>query len=157
MIATVKHVESGRTEKIKCQYLVGCDGGVSQVRNCLDIRYDGIARVAQLYMVHFRSEARDVLQPWGVAWHYQTSQVTMIAQNDRDIWTAHTFLPPDVRLDEIDPTTLIHRFAERPFPLEILVANPWNPHLLVAQSYGRGRVFLADTSPTNLFLRVAME
>ena len=80
VIATVKHVETGRTEKIKCQYLVGCDGGVSQVRNCLDIRYDGIARVAQLYMVHFRSDARDVLQPWGVAWHYQTSQVTMIAQ-----------------------------------------------------------------------------
>ena len=146
VIATVKHVETGRTEKIKCQYLVGCDGGVSQVRNCLDIRYDGIARVAQLYMVHFRSDARDVLQPWGVAWHYQTSQVTMIAQNDRDIWTAHTFLPPDVRLDEIDPATLVHRFAERPFPFEILVANPWNPHLLVAQSYGRGRVFLAGDS-----------
>jgi 2-polyprenyl-6-methoxyphenol hydroxylase-like FAD-dependent oxidoreductase len=145
-IATVKHVETGRTEKIKCQYLVGCDGGVSQVRNCLDIRYDGIARVAQLYMVHFRSDARDVLQPWGVAWHYQTSQVTMIAQNDRDIWTAHTFLPPDVRLDEIDPSTLVHRFAERPFPFEILVANPWNPHLLVAESYGRGRVFLAGDS-----------
>ena len=146
MIATVKHVETGRTEKIKCQYLVGCDGGVSQVRNCLDIRYDGIPRVAQLYMVHFRSDARDVLQPWGVAWHYQTSQVTMIAQNDRDIWTAHTFLPPDVRLDEIDPITLVHRFAERPFSFEILVANPWNPHLLVAQSYRRGRVFLAGDS-----------
>jgi hypothetical protein len=93
----------------------------------------------------------------GVAWHYQTSQVTMIAQNDRDIWTAHTFLPPDVRLDEIDPATLVHRFAERPFPFEILVANPWNPHLLVAQSYGRGRVFFAGTQPINSFLRVAME
>src|SRR5580693_6765386 len=104
VIATVRNVETGETEKIKCQYLVGCDGGVSQVRACLDIRYDGTARVAQLYMVHFRSDARDVLQPWGVAWHYQTSQATMIAQNDRDIWTLHTFLPPDVRLGEIDPS-----------------------------------------------------
>ena len=40
IIATVKNVEAGRTEKIKCQYLVGCDGGVSQVRSCVDIRYD---------------------------------------------------------------------------------------------------------------------
>jgi 2-polyprenyl-6-methoxyphenol hydroxylase-like FAD-dependent oxidoreductase len=146
VIATLRNVETGQTEKIKCQYLVGCDGGTSQVRTCLDIRYDGIARVAQLYMVHFRSDARDVLQPWGVAWHYQTSQATMIAQNDRDIWTLHTFLPPDALLDEIDPSALVHRFAGRPFAFETLVANPWNPHLLVADSYRRGRVFLAGDS-----------
>src|SRR5271156_6195675 len=102
VIATVRNIESGQTEKIKCQYLVGCDGGVSQVRNCLDIRYDGIARDAQLYMVHFRSDARDVLQPWGVAWHYQTSQETMIAQNDRAIWTLHTFLPPDTQTQHVE-------------------------------------------------------
>jgi 2-polyprenyl-6-methoxyphenol hydroxylase-like FAD-dependent oxidoreductase len=146
VIATVRDAETGKTEKIKCQYLVGCDGGISQVRTCLDIRYDGIARVAQLYMVHFRSDARDVLQPWGVAWHYQTSQATMIAQNDRDIWTLHTFLPPDAPLNEIDPSALVQRFAGRPFAFETLVANPWNPHLLVAESYGRGRVFLAGDS-----------
>ena len=120
--ATVKNSETGQTEKIKCQYLVGCDGGGSQVRTCLDIRYDGIARVAQLYMVHFRSDARDVLQPWGIAWHYQTSQATMIAQNDRDIWTLHTFLPPDARLDDIDPSALVHRFAGRPF-----TSRRWSP------------------------------
>ena len=89
MVATVRDAETGQAEKIKCQYLVGCDGGMSwDACTCLDIRYDGIARVAQLYMVHFRSDARDVLQPWGVAWHYQTSQATMIAQNDRDIWNS---------------------------------------------------------------------
>jgi 2-polyprenyl-6-methoxyphenol hydroxylase-like FAD-dependent oxidoreductase len=146
VIAAVKNVETGRTERIKCQYLVGCDGGVSQVRNCVDIHYDGMARVAQLYMVHFRSDARDVLQPWGIAWHYQTSQATMIAQNDRDIWTLHTFLPPNVRLDEIDPPALVHRFAGRRFAFETIVANPWNPHLLVAETYNRGRVFLAGDS-----------
>src|SRR5580692_11007628 len=146
VFATVENSETGQTEKIKCQYLVGCDGGASQVRTCLDIRYDGIARVAQLYMVHFRSDARDVLQPWGIAWHYQTSQATMIAQNDLDIWTLHTFLPPDARLDDIDPSALVHRFAGRPFAFETLVANPWNPHLLVAESYGHGRVFLAGDS-----------
>jgi len=63
----------------------------------------------------------------------------MIAQNDRDIWTLHTFLPPDAQLSEIDPSALVQRFAGRPFAFETLVANPRNPHLLVAESYGRGR------------------
>src|ERR1700679_2539102 len=31
VIATVKNAETGQTERIKCRYLVGCDGGVSQV------------------------------------------------------------------------------------------------------------------------------
>jgi 2-polyprenyl-6-methoxyphenol hydroxylase-like FAD-dependent oxidoreductase len=146
VIATVKHMDTGRTEQIKCKYLVGCDGGTSLVRGCLNIRYDGAPRVAQLYMVHFRSEARDILQPWGVAWHYQTSQATMIAQNDRDIWTVHTFLAPDTPLDKIDPQDLVYRFAGRSFPFETLVANPWNPHLLVAEAYSEGRVFLAGDS-----------
>ena len=146
VVATVRNVETGRIERVKCQYLVGCDGGVSQVRSCVNIRYDGTSRVAQLYMVHFRSDARDVLQPWGIAWHYQSSRATMIAQNDRDIWTLHTFLPPNTPLDEIDPSTLVHRFAGRPFTFETIVANPWNPHLLVAETYSRRRVFLAGDS-----------
>ena len=73
----------------------------------------------------------------------------MIAQNDLDIWILHTFLPPDARLDNIDPSALVHRFAGRPFTFETLVANPWNPHLLVAESYGHGRVFLSGDSTTN--------
>ena len=146
VIGTVRNAATGQTEEIKCQYLVGCDGGVSQVRTCLDINYDGTPRVAQLYMVHFRSDARDVLQPWGIAWHYQSSQQTMIAQNDRDIWTLHTFLPPDAKLDEIDPSALVRQFAGRPFAFETIVANPWNPHLLVAERYADRRVFLAGDS-----------
>jgi 2-polyprenyl-6-methoxyphenol hydroxylase-like FAD-dependent oxidoreductase len=145
VVATLKRMD-GQIETVRCKYLVGCDGGASQVRACLDIAYDGTPRVAQLFMVHFRSDARDILQPWGVAWHYQSGGATMIAQNDRDIWTLHTFLEPDVRLDLIDPTALVHRFAGCAFPFETLVANPWTPHLLVAETYGKGRVFLAGDS-----------
>ena len=143
VVGVLKHMESGRIEPVKCQYLVGCDGGASQVRTIMDIRYDGAPRVAQLYMVHFRSNARDLLQPWGTAWHYQTGRATMIAQNDRDIWTIHTFLPLDAPLDQIDPSELVTSFAGRSFDFETMVANPWNPHLLVSESYGEGRVFLA--------------
>jgi 2-polyprenyl-6-methoxyphenol hydroxylase-like FAD-dependent oxidoreductase len=147
VIATVRDAETGQTEKIKCQYLVGCDGGISQVRTCLDIRYDGMARVAQLYMVHFRSDARDVLQPWGIAWHYQTSQATMIAQNDRDIWTLHTFLPPDLPLNEIDPSALCIASRDDRSHSRPSLRIPGTHTCSVAESYGRGRVFLAGDLP----------
>ena len=62
------------------------------------------ARVAQRYMVHFRSSARDMLQRWGIAWHYQSPLGTLIAQDDVDHWTLHTRPRPDEDLDRVDPT-----------------------------------------------------
>jgi hypothetical protein len=38
---------------------------------------------------------------------------------------------------------LLYRFVGTTFPHQILVANPWTPHLLVADRYSRKRVFLA--------------
>jgi 2-polyprenyl-6-methoxyphenol hydroxylase-like FAD-dependent oxidoreductase len=94
-------------------------------------------------MTHFRSNARDVLMPWGIAWHYQSLQGTLIAQNDRDVWTLQTRWPNDVPPAVIDPGALLRAFAGRDFGHEILVANSWTSHLVVAQSYQRGRVLLA--------------
>jgi 2-polyprenyl-6-methoxyphenol hydroxylase-like FAD-dependent oxidoreductase len=133
----------GATEQVHCQYLVGCDGGTSRVRNCLGIRLDGQARVMPRFMTHFRSTATDVLQRWGVAWHYQSPAGSLIAQNDRDIWTLQTRWPQNVAPESVDPHVLLRGFAGCDFDYEILVANAWTPHLVVADRYGLGRVFLA--------------
>jgi len=129
--------------QVRCDYLVGCDGGTSEVRRCLGIGLDGQASVQRRFMTHFRSDARNVLQPWGIAWHYQSLNGTLIAQNDRDIWTLQTRWPDDIPPSAIDPGKLLRTFAGRDFEFEILVANAWVSHLVVAQSYQSSRVFLA--------------
>jgi 2-polyprenyl-6-methoxyphenol hydroxylase-like FAD-dependent oxidoreductase len=135
--------EDGGVEQWRCDYLVGCDGGASRVRHCLGIGLDGQAIVLRRFMTHFRSGALDILQRWGVAWHYQSAQGTLIAQNDRDTWTLQSYLPDGIAADAVDPNDLLRGFAGCDFPHEIVVANPWTSHLLVAQAYGEGRVFLA--------------
>jgi len=139
----LRETVTGRTETIRCAYLAGCDGGTSRVRSCLGIQLEGQARVGQRYMVHFRSSARDMLQRWGIAWHYQSPRGTLIAQDDVNHWTLHTRPKPSDDLDRVDPDALLARFMGGSIPCEILVANPWTPHLLVAEVYRRGRVFLA--------------
>ena len=128
---------------MRCSYLVGCDGGTSQVRGCLGIGLDGQSRVVQRFMTHFRSRATGVLQRFGVAWHYQSVAGTLIAQNDRDIWTLQTRWPKGIAPEAVDAHALLRGFAGCDFDYEILVANAWTPHLLVAESYGIDRVFLA--------------
>ncbi|MCA0246448.1 MAG: FAD-dependent monooxygenase [Proteobacteria bacterium] len=143
---TLRVTESGATEQVRCDFLAGCDGGSSRVRAKLDIALEGRAAVAQRYMIHFRSDARDLLQAFGVAWHYQTGKGTLIAQDDKDAWTLQTRPPPGVDLASVDPNALLDAWAGRSFEREILVANPWVTHLLLAERYSAGRVFLAGDS-----------
>ena len=140
--ATLRSTD-GQTEQVRCSYVIGCDGGQSQVRNCLGIQLDGQSRVMQRFMTHFRSRAMNVLQRWGVAWHYQSAAGTLIAQNDHDTWTLQTRWPAGVAPEAVDPHALLKGFTGCDFEYQILVANAWTPHLLVAESYGIDRVYLA--------------
>jgi 2-polyprenyl-6-methoxyphenol hydroxylase-like FAD-dependent oxidoreductase len=144
--ATLRNSETGAIEEVRCDYLAGCDGGGSRVREVLDIALDGTFKVAQRYMVHFRSTAHHILQRWGIAWHYQSPFGTMIAQNDRDIWTIHARHLTDDALGRVIPSEIVTAFCGTPIEHEVLVANAWTPHLLLAQSYGRQRAFLAGDS-----------
>lgn len=143
---TLRTVATGATVQVRCDYLAGCDGGTSRVRERLGIALEGRAAVAQRYMIHFRSEAREILQAFGVAWHYQSDKGTLIAQDDRDTWTLQTRPPPGLDAEDIDPNAMLDAWAGRSFARTILVANPWSTHLLLAERYGSGRVFLAGDS-----------
>jgi 2-polyprenyl-6-methoxyphenol hydroxylase-like FAD-dependent oxidoreductase len=142
VIATLRTAD-GTTEKVCCRYLVGCDGGTSRVRDCVGIRLEGQWRVQQRFLTHFRSSDVDLLQRWGIAWHYQSPAGTLIAQNDKDIWTLQTRWPQEVAPEDVDVPALLRGFAGRDFVHEILVANAWTPHFVVAERYGEGRVLLA--------------
>ncbi|MDB5850709.1 MAG: hypothetical protein JWP29_4461 [Rhodoferax sp.] len=135
--------KTGATSQVRCAFLAGCDGGSSKVRSGLGIGLGGEARTMQRFMVHFRSPRKDLLMRWGRAWHYQSAYGTLIAQNDHDIWTLHARFPQGQKVETFDPSELITQFVGEPIEHEVLVANPWTPHLLVADAYGQGRVWLA--------------
>ena len=143
--ATLRRKSDDGVETLRAEYLVGSDGGGSQVRRCLGIGLSGQPNVMQRFMTHFKSDARDLLQRWGYAWHYQSAHGTLIAQNDHDTWTLHTRFPESAEV-EPNPAELIRQFVGRDIEHEVLVANPWVPHLVVADSYGHGRILLAGDS-----------
>ncbi len=142
---TLRDQTSGQTEQVRCLFLAGCDGGGSTVRAAVGIGVTGQHSIMPRFMTHFRTddaEARALLQRWGVTWHYQSIHGTLIAQNDVDTWTLHTRYPANER-DASEPGALIERFVGKAIPHEILIANPWSPHLLVAEAARTPRVFLA--------------
>ncbi|EPR15189.1 FAD-monooxygenase [Sphingobium indicum IP26] len=136
--ATIRNGGTGETASIRALYLAGCDGGGSRVRRDAGIDLEGMHAIGEAYMVHFRSTDHQALAKFGIAYHLQTAHGTLIAQNGHDIWTLQTLAPPDS-----DPDELLRNFMGRSFDYEILVANPWTPHMVVANRLRNGRIFLA--------------
>lgn len=130
-------------EILRADYLIGCDGGNSRVREQLGIGLSGQSKVSQRFITHFHSTDVHLLQRWGTAWHYQSNKGTLVAQNDLDTWTLLSRFPDGLTFDEVDPARLIEDFVGAPIDHEIIVCNAWWPNLLVADSYGQGRVWLA--------------
>src|SRR3546814_8969830 len=58
----------------------------------------------------------------------------------------HTPVPEGMAPESVDPRALLRNWAGRDFDFEILVANPWTPHMVVAERYGEGRVWMAGDS-----------
>ena len=46
--ATLRTVETGATEQVRCRFLAGCDGGTSRVRAGLGIGLEGQAARARI-------------------------------------------------------------------------------------------------------------
>jgi hypothetical protein len=52
--------------------------------------------------------------------------------------TVSSTMGPGVPVDQVNPADEIAKFVGEHIPHEVLVANPWSPHLLVADAYRRG-------------------
>jgi 2-polyprenyl-6-methoxyphenol hydroxylase-like FAD-dependent oxidoreductase len=145
--ATIRHTATGATETVRSALLAGCDGGASKVRDSLDFSCTGKWNVLPFYMVHFRTPSKELMQRHGRAWHYQSPVGgTLIAQDDEEIYTLHNLIPPGVDPNSVEPKQFLFESLGVDFPCEVIQANPWCPHLVVADHFGSGRVWLAGDS-----------
>lgn len=146
VVAEIVDQDTGKSELVRCRYLAGCDGGGSRVRRCLGIELEGEENVAGAFMVHFRTEDRDLLQRWGPVYHLQTGGGTIIAQNDVDTFTLQAWLLPGMDPDELTPEGVLEGWVGTKFDYEVLQANPWFAHFVVAEKYREKSVLLAGDS-----------
>ena len=132
----------GTKGTLRAKYLVGCDGGSSLVRKTLGIKLNGRAAIRQSTQVIFWSEDLYEKMKVGKGRHFQFLDPRgfgFVAQGDRKEWTMHTILPVDTDFEPIIRKLIGSDDIE--FTIRHVV--PWRPHLLLADKYGEGRVFMA--------------
>lgn len=130
-----------KDEHVRGAYLVGTDGGTSTVRKQLGIELSGRGGITELTQVIFGSDDLFDEIPIGKGRHYNFTGdrvLSLVVQGSRREFTAHTSLPLDA-----DFESEIRQVVGFPFEMDIRHVIRWRQHLLVADRFRDGRVFLA--------------
>src|SRR5580704_10210481 len=131
----------GRAARIEARYLVGCDGGASAVRRQLGIKLAGDASLMQFRQALFRCDDLYERIPIGKGRHYHVADgraTFLIVQDDTRHFTLHATVENDA-----DMAAMFEKTVAMPVDYEMLYVGQWKQNLLLADSYGAGRVFLA--------------
>lgn len=142
-VTVMLKLSDGGQEEVRCSFLAGCDGGGSTVRKSLGIKLEGQGSLRRMKQICFRSETLYDRIPMGKGRHYYFADregSAIIAQGDRKEFTLNSDIPDDTDLDEWIRRKIGPGIE---FDYEILNVSNWTLHLLLAEKYGEGRVFLA--------------
>lgn len=155
-------VKTGERRTIVADYLVGCDGGGSVVRAQLGITLSGDPALTYTTNIIFRCPGLKTLHDKGefyrlIAFDESGMWGTIVAIDGRDNYRVSivgTSEPRKYSTEEI--TAAIHKIVGAKVDFEIISVMPWIRRLMVADSYGKGRVFLSGDavhmfSPTGGF------
>ena len=131
----------GATAQLTAEYLVGCDGGSSAVRRQLGIKLQGDANLMQFRQALFRCDDLFDRIPIGKGRHYHVADAHnsfLIVQDSTRHFTLHAVVDSDAEM-----AAMFERVVAMPVQYEMLSVGQWRQNLLLADSYGEGRIFLA--------------
>lgn len=140
VVARVRNA-SGSEESISAEYLAGCDGGSSTVRKSLGTKLSGDGSMLTLRQALFRCDDLYDRIPIGKGRHYHVADEQsgfIIVQDDTKHFTLHAVVEKDE-----DMPALFEKIVGMPIEYEMLYVGEWTQHLLLADSYGRDRVWIA--------------
>lgn len=129
----------GNTRRIRTRWLVGCDGGTSIVRKQLGIALEGRGRLRRVHQVFFRSEQLFERIPVGRGRQYYFAEGAIVVQDDLQ----HFMVNFQDWEDGQDAEERLRRMIGLDMDIEVLHEGDWQHHLLVAERYRGGRVFIA--------------
>ncbi len=148
---------------VTCDYLVGCDGGASKVREALGIKMSGQPTLTYTTNAIIECKGLEKLHDKRPGYRYifigpEGTWATLVAINGRDRWRLSLVGDDTMRTvseDEIRET-FIRAVGREDVEFKVLSMMPWIRRQLVADSYGTGRVLIAGdaahlTSPTGGF------
>ena len=132
---------------LKCDFLVGADGGRSAVRKAAGIAFEGITFPEHFLVAgtryDFKRHMPDICSVNYTADPVEWYLLLEIPDMWRVITAADPAVEPSEAVQESRLQASLQNLLPRPEPYQILVKGVYRVHQRVAAAYRRGRVFLA--------------
>ena len=134
--------------EIEAQYLVGCDGGRSVVREAIGARMEGTFGMSRNYNIVFHAPGLAEAQHHGKAiMYWLVNGDTPCLMGPMDVGDRWFFMPtglaPDVQVTLENAAEMIRKTTGIDLPYQALSVDEWVAHQVVATHYRDRRVFLA--------------
>lgn len=144
--ATIEH--DGVEETVSAQYLIGADGARSAVRDVIGAKLEGRHGMSHSYNIIFRAPGMAAAHAHGpAAIYWQIGAKGLSAVGPMDVGDTWFFMPggakPGTSLSPEEATALIVERTGIDLPYEILSADSWSAHDLLADHYADRRIILA--------------
>ncbi len=144
-----RHLDTGEAVHLTGQFVIGCDGGKSEVRRQIGAELTGDAVVQRVQSTYIRAPRLLSLLTTPPAWGNFSLNPrrsgNVYAINGRDTWLVHNYLNDDEpEFDAIDRDWAIRQIlgVSPDFTYEVLSKEDWIGRRLVADRFRDRRVFL---------------
>jgi 2-polyprenyl-6-methoxyphenol hydroxylase-like FAD-dependent oxidoreductase len=147
--ATVRDLDNDREFQVRADFLVGCEGGRSQVRREIGARLSGDDVIQRVQSTYFRAPQLIHLITKPDAWMsylYTTERAgNLVAIDGRETWLLHNYLlPQEADADSVDRDACLRRLlgVGADFQYTLLAKEDWIGRRLVADRFRDRRVFI---------------
>lgn len=147
--AVIENRDTGKQETVRAQYLVGCDGAESMVREKLGISLGDSKSLSYDVNIFFESQKLLELHKRFMAmmyWVYDENGywAQFISVDGRGLWRI-SMVTPELVTDfaDFDPDVYIRKAVGAKVEYKVNSLLAWERHRRVAESYRKGRVFIA--------------
>ncbi|MDF2116581.1 FAD-dependent oxidoreductase [Roseiarcaceae bacterium H3SJ34-1] len=154
--ATIVDLKTGERTSVEAQYLIGCDGAGSLIREKLGVSMTGNSVLTYTTNAIFRSDELAGLNQIKPGYRYifigpEGTWCTIVAIDGRNTYRFSLVGNQNRnKLSDADIRAAIERAVGCPFRFDILSTMPWTRRELVADSYGTKRIFLVGDSAHQL-------
>ncbi len=142
-------LDSGKPVRIRCDYVVGCDGGRSMVRKTIGARLSGTDVVGRVQSTYFRAPALLGLLRHPPAWATFALNPrrcgNVYAIDGKETWLLHNYLHADeTDFESVDRDWAIRQIlgVGPDFAYEVISKEDWVGRRLVADRFRDRRLFI---------------
>jgi 2-polyprenyl-6-methoxyphenol hydroxylase-like FAD-dependent oxidoreductase len=147
---SLRDLDSGTTRRVKCRYLIGCDGARSVVRKAIGAELSGDAIIQRVQSTYIRApgliDRQQTASAWGTGAINPRRSGMVYAIDGHERWLVHNYMKPgETEFEAVDRDTSLRTIlgVGADFQYEVISKEDWYGRRLIANKFRDRCAFIA--------------